>query len=82
MIKELDQRISEIVEMKTKLLDLDLSEEFDGIKQFYHILDEFERGINSSGSIKLIGLNRILEYKLSMKHYIKSTLVLKYDKYI
>lgn len=77
-----EQRVEEIVTIKEKLQSLGLTSEHESIAQFYKYLAEFEKGVSSSGSIKLHGLNRRLEYILSCQCHIVSSINLKYDKFI
>lgn len=80
--KTKEQRLEEIITIKEKLQSLGLTSEHESITQFYTYLADFEKGFSSSGSIKLHGLNRRLEYILSCQCHIISSINLKYDKYI
>ena len=80
-LKTLEMRQQEIKEIKSKLTELGLSEEFSGIKEFYMILETYiNEGVSWSGSIKLSGLKRILEARLPMREHIKCSVNLKYDE--
>ena len=80
-VKTREMRQLEIQEIKTKLTELGLSEEFSGIKKFYEITETYiNEGISWSGSIKLNGLKRILEVRLPMREHIKCSVNLKYDE--
>lgn len=80
-LKTKEERMSEINPIKAKLDELGLSLEFEGIKQFHQIINEYvENGISWSGVIKLNGLKRVLEASLPMRHHVKCTVNLKYDE--
>jgi hypothetical protein len=81
-LKTLEERKQEIALMKSKLMDLGLSTEYEGIKEFYKDLDAFELGFSGSGQIKLKGLKRIIIFKLSCNPKIESSLLLKYDEHV
>lgn len=79
--KTREAREQEIKEIKTKLTQLGLSDEFEGIKEFYKITETYVNdGFSWSGSIKLNGLKRILEVRLPMSEHIKCSVNLKYDE--
>jgi hypothetical protein len=77
--KQLEVRQAEIQTMKDKLAELGLSTEHEGVAEFFKFLDDFEKGFGGSGSIKLTGLKRRIEFILSMKPHIQSSLALRYD---
>jgi ppGpp synthetase/RelA/SpoT-type nucleotidyltranferase len=82
-IKTLTDRINEIKTIKEKLNSLGLSSEFEPIKLFYKECNKYVRdGYGITGSTKLTGLKRILEYKLTTRRNIECSITLKYDENI
>ena len=79
--KTLEERQQQIEEIKGKLEGLGLSENFDGIKEFYKYCNDYvEKSIPWSGSIKLHGLNRIICAILTTLKNVECSVNLKYDK--
>ncbi len=79
-LKNKSDRVMEIVKNKTKLRDLGLSEEHNGIEEFYnHCKIYVNDGISWSGKIKLHGLKRVLEASLPIRKNTSCSMVLKYD---
>ena len=79
--KTKEMREQQIAEIKSKLSELGLSQEFSGIKEFYEIAEKYiNEGVSWSGSIKLHGTKRILEARLPMREHIKCSVNLKYDE--
>lgn len=82
-IKTKLDRINEIIKIKKKINQLGLSEEHSGIKEFYIYCREYvDNGNSKSGKIKLKGLKRELNFKLSISEHINCNVILKYNKYI
>lgn len=82
-IKTKLDRINQIIKIKRKFNELGLSEEHSGIKEFYiHCRDYVDNGNGKSGKIKLKGLKREIDYKLSITKHINCNVILKYNKYI
>ena len=80
-IKTIDDRKTEINTIKDKILNLGLSIEFEPIKLFYEECNKYiEEGIGRSGSVKLNGLKRILEYRLTTRKNLECLITLKYDE--
>lgn len=75
-------RRQETQRMRDQLHELGLGDEHPGIQEFFRALDDFNKGYSSSGRIRLTGLKRHLEYVLSLKPHIQSSLVLRYDPFI
>lgn len=80
--KTSEKRIEEINTIRDKLQSLGLSSEIKGIEEFEKQLILFSNGFSSSGSIKLTGTQRRLEYRLSCQNHIVSSVSLKYDPHI
>lgn len=78
-IKSIENRKMEIEKMENKLRELGIPEDIEGMKEFKLALNDFEKGYGSSGSYKLKGLKRRIEYILTCNPKIESLLVLKYD---
>ena len=79
-IKTLEERQNEIKTIKNKLSSLGLSEEFESIKLFYEECEKYvENGYGWSGKIKLNGLKRVLEYRLTTRKNLECSITLKYD---
>ena len=79
--KTFEERNNEIKIIKNKLSELGLSEEFEPIKEFYNECDRYiNLGHSWSGKIKLHGLKRILEVKLTTSKHLQCDVMLKYDK--
>jgi len=65
----------EIIKIKENLENLGLNNNFDEIKEFYKILDEYlNNNISLSGKIKIEYINKIIEYQLP-KNKIHSPIV-------
>lgn len=80
-IKTLEERQNEIKTIKNKLSNLGLSEEFESIKLFYEECDKYvENGYGWSGKIKLNGLKRVLEYRLTTRKNLECSITLKYEE--
>tara|TARA_B110000858_G_C17784583_1_gene466499 strand:+ start:201 stop:494 length:294 start_codon:yes stop_codon:yes gene_type:complete len=80
-LKNMADRIQSVTVAKEKLNSIGLSPEIEGIKAFYEICDEYiNSGINKTGSIKLYGFKRILEYILPENYHTDVSVLLKYDK--
>lgn len=80
-IKTLEERQNEINTIKNKLSSLGLSEEFKSIKLFYKECEKYvENGYGWSGKIKLNGLKRVLEYRLTTRKNLECSITLKYDE--
>jgi len=81
--KNKEERQAEVDRMRHELSNLGLSNEIDGISDFYKYCEEYiEKDISWSGRIKLFGTKRILEAILPRKKIVKGTLALKYDEHI
>ena len=79
--KTVAERIKQIVIIKEKLNSLGLSSSFEPIKLFYNECNKYVRdGYGITGSIKLKGLKRILEYKLTTIKNIDCSITLKYNE--
>ena len=79
--KTYEERHDEILIIKNKLSELGLSEEFEPIKEFYNECDRYiKSGDSWSGSIKLSGLKRIIEVRLTTSKDLNCDIVLKYNK--
>ena len=78
--KSCEKRQEEIQTIRDKLQSLGLSCENKDIALFEKYLSEFEKGFSSSGEIRLEGLKRRLQYKLSCQNHIASSVLLKYDE--
>ena len=82
-VKSLTDRINEIKTIKEKLNGLGLSSEYEPIKLFYKECNKYVRdGYGMTGNIKLKGLKRILEYKLTTIKNIECSITLKYNEHI
>ena len=80
-IKTLTDRINEIKTIKEKLNSLGLSSEFEPMKLFYKECNKYVRdGYGMAGCVKLKGLKRILEYKLTTRKNIECSITLKYNE--
>jgi hypothetical protein len=81
LIKTLEERCQEINIIKKQLSDFGLSEHFQSIKTFYEECDKYIKyGYSWTGSIKLHGLKRILEARLTTRKHLKCSITLKYDE--
>ena len=80
--KSYEKRMQESLLIRDKLQSLGLTNEIESIKKFEQHLKEFEDGFSSSGSIKLYGLKRKLDFILSCQNHITSTVNLKYEENI
>ena len=80
-IKTLEDRQNEINTIKNKLSSLGLSEEFESIKLFYEECEKYIKyGYGRSDKIKLNGLKRVLEYRLTTRKNLECSITLKYDE--
>ena len=81
-MKTTSEKISEILEIYSKLQSLGLSEDVcPNISTFKKIANDFIKSDNSfSGKIKLQEINRELVYLLSIQPNIKSYAILKYKE--
>lgn len=78
-LKDSSDRLIEVSDLKNKIENLGLSENFEGMELFYSILDQYKLdGLNRSGQIKLPGLKRIIEYNLLNKKNQKILVNLKF----
>lgn len=79
--KTREMRKEEIYIVKKKIEELGLSEQMEGIKEFYKLFEEFkETGESRDGKIKLIGFKRILNYILTNTVGKKCLVNLSYDE--
>ena len=82
-LKDEPARVRAVETVKQKIESLGLSEEIVGIKVFYGKCDEYiKTGEHQSGTIKLNGFKRILEYILPTNYQTDISIILKYDKNI
>ena len=78
--KNKETRELEAFNIKTKLGSLGLSDEMDGVREFYTILDDFvNNGYSASGKIKVHGTKRIISYCLTMRNGRENSIGLLYD---
>ena len=78
-----EERLNEINEIKVKIDNLGLNNNFDGINTFLAIMDQFvDDGLSQSGKIEIPGTKRILEYGLFNDKKKKIVVNLKYDENI
>ena len=79
-IKTKEERTNEVNLIRNKINSLGLSEEHIGIPELFTALDIFKNeGFSNSGKIKLVGLKRVIEYILTCKPNIESSICLKYN---
>ena len=82
-LKTIEERISEIIEIKKKLSEIGLTDQIEGIKEFYKYCNDFVKyNYSWTGKIKLYGTKRILEATLPRTKNIKCMINLKYDENI
>ena len=78
--KPYEKRCEEVKNLFFKLNELELNISQPGIIEFLKECRIYKNdGIGRSGKIKLSGLKRILEYKLSMNNKIDASINLKYN---
>ena len=83
MLKNVAERKLEMDTIKEKLTSLGLSEEMDGIDNFYARASEFvERGESWSGKIKIHGCKRLLDVVLTPYKHKESLASLLYNENI
>lgn len=76
--KSKDVRTTEVENIMEQFIDLGLPLEHEGVQEFIKISRDFEEnGFPASGTIKLTGFKRILEYKYTTRPYITSGIVLR-----
>ena len=64
-LKTFEERQTEIKELKDKIENLGLSDNFEGIDKFYQLLDQFvNEGLDLSGKIEIPGVQRAIVYEL------------------
>jgi hypothetical protein len=74
-------RVNDVQDIKDNFASYGLTSEMEDVQTFYNILDTFiETGESSSGSIKLQGVKRIVEYILTNNNNKQLNVKLAYDK--
>lgn len=78
-LKTFEERQIEIKELKDKIENLGLNDNFEGIDKFYQLLDQFvNEGLDLSGKIEIPGVQRIIVYELYVQSQKSNQVNLKY----
>jgi len=81
--KTKEERVIEVINIRKQLMSLGLSNEIEGIQDFYDICRDYvELGHSWSGKIKLPGTKRILEGRLVMRKNLDCSVNLKYNDHV
>lgn len=76
-----DERLSELEPALNKILELGLSEQFEGVAKFYSMVEDFiENGNPFTGTIKVPEIQREFKCLLSNNKMHKLTIVLAVSK--
>ena len=79
--KTQQERINEVNTIKSKLQNLGLSNQIDGIKEFYQVCQDYIDNDHAwTGKIKLNGFKRIIQCSLSRRQTTSCNINLKYDE--
>lgn len=81
--KEIQQRAFEVENLLRQIMELGFPLDHEGVQAFSKICKEFEHdGISASGSIRMTGFQRTIEYILSVRPHIESRIILKYNAHV
>ena len=81
VLRNKEERINEINEIKSKISLMGLTDDLGRITDIFDIMDKYiETGQSLTGSIKLEGYSRILDYIFPAKKNIKLTINIRYAK--
>ena len=80
ILKNKSERLKEVITIIKKIQSLGLSDEYEEISQFKEILKKYVNdGEFRKGKIKVIGINRVIEYLLPTRQGIDIKVNMKYD---
>jgi len=78
--KNRDDRFKEVMLIRSKLTNLGLSKEIEGIQEFYNKCKDYVNdGYSWTGKIKLLGTKRVLHANLTTRKNVECSINLKYD---